>query len=103
MPVHLAASEAFERLGEPAQAEATLRAAIDRFPTELRPMLDLAKLLQIKRRDFPAAVEVWAAIRNVFPDNQEAYTSGAEALRQSGCVEQAEALREEHRLRFKSA
>lgn len=102
MPVHLAAAEAFERIGEPAQAESTLRAAIDRFPTELRPMLDLAKLLQIKHRNFAAAACAWAAIRVAFPDNQEAYTSGAEALRRSGCIEQAEALREAHRLRFMS-
>ncbi|WP_428534468.1 tetratricopeptide repeat protein [Rhodopila sp.] len=102
MPVYLAASEAFERLGEPAPAEDALRAAINRFPTELRPMLDLAKLLQIKRRNFPAAAEVWTVMRAAFPDNQEGYTSGAEALRLSGDNERADALLEAHRLRFRS-
>ena len=101
MPVHLAASEAFERIGEPAEAEAALRAAIDRFPTELRPMLDLAKLLQIKRRDFPAAAEAWAALRAAFPDNREAYTSGAEALCLNGDTDRADALLAAYRHRFK--
>ena len=103
MGAKLAAAEAFERIGEPAEAEATLRAAIDRFPSELRPMLDLAKLLQIKRRDFAAAAQAWATIRAAFPDFQEAYTSGAEALRRSGCTEAADAVQEAFRLRFESA
>ena len=101
MPVYLAASDAFERLGESAEAEAALRAAIGSFPTEPRPMLDLAKLLQIKRQNFPAAAAAWAAMRAAFPDIQEAYTSGAEALRRSGDNERADALLEVHRLRFK--
>jgi tetratricopeptide (TPR) repeat protein len=95
--VYLAASEAFEKMGEPAQAEATLRKGVDRFPRDLRPMLDLAKLLQNKRQDFTAAAEVWAAIRGVFPDSEEAYASGAEALRRAGRIEEADALIEEYR------
>jgi tetratricopeptide (TPR) repeat protein len=102
MHVQSAASEAFEKLGEPAEAELTLRAAMDRFPSEFRPMLDLAKLLQIKHRNFPEAAEVWAAIRLIFPDNEEAYTSGAEALRQAGRTGDADALCEDRRLRFMS-
>jgi tetratricopeptide (TPR) repeat protein len=99
MNVHFTASEAFERLGEPAEAEATLRAAIDRFPTELRPLLELARLLHFKHRNFPAAAEVWAALRAAFPDYQEAYVGGANALTQAGRTEEADALREEHRRR----
>ncbi len=102
MPVHLTASEAFERLGEPLEAEATLRAAIDRFPTESRPMLELAKFLLFKRRNYAAAVEAWAALRRAFPNNEEAYASGAEALRRAGRGDEAEILREEHRVRFRS-
>jgi tetratricopeptide (TPR) repeat protein len=97
------ASEAFERLGDPAEAEATLRAAIDRFPGELGPLLSLAKSLHHKRRDFPAAAEAWRALRAVFPDFEEAYTSGAAALTQAGKPEEAEALREEYRTRAVSA
>jgi tetratricopeptide (TPR) repeat protein len=103
MSAHFNAAEAFEKLGDPAEAEATLRAAIDRFPTELGPFLELAKLFQYKRRDFHAAADAWAALRAVFPDNEEAYTSGAHALAQASRTEDAEALREEHRRRFPPA
>ena len=60
-------------------------------------LLDLAKLLQNKRQDFTAAAEVWAAIRGVFPDSEEAYASGAEALRRAGRIEEADALIEGYR------
>jgi tetratricopeptide (TPR) repeat protein len=102
MFVYISVSEAFERLGEPSEAETTLRAAIDRFPTEPRPMLELAKLFHYKRLDFQGAAEAWTAIRQAFPDTEEAYTSGAEALRQAGRLEEAQTLRDEHGLRFKS-
>lgn len=102
MPVYSDASQAFDRLGEPAEAEATLRAAVDRFPAELRPRLELAKLLHHKHRDFPAAAEAWAALRNVFPDDDEAYVAGADALQKIGRAEEADALRGEHRLRMTS-
>jgi tetratricopeptide (TPR) repeat protein len=102
MPVYSTVSQAFERLGEPAESEATLRTAVDRFPSELRPVLELAKLFHYTRRDFPAAAEAWAAMRTAFPDNEEAYISGADALRLAGRPEEADALREQHRLRFTS-
>lgn len=99
--VYSSTSEACERLGEPAEAEATLRAAVARFPGELRPLTELAKLLHFKHRDFPAAAEAWAALRGTFPDNEEAYTRGADALRQAGRLDEAECLHNEHRLRFR--
>jgi tetratricopeptide (TPR) repeat protein len=101
MYVYLNAADAFEKFAEPAEAVATLHAAIDRFPNELRPMLELAKLLHHKRRDFPAAAEAWAALRKAVPENEEAYKSGADALGHAGLAEAADALREEHRLRFR--
>jgi tetratricopeptide (TPR) repeat protein len=100
MHLHFHASEAFERLGDPAEAIATLRMAIDRFETELRPLLELARLLHFKHRDFSAAAEAWAALRATFPDYDEAYISGANALAQSGRTDEAEALREERHSRF---
>lgn len=36
--------------------------------------------------------ETWAAIRLIFPDSEEAYTSGAEALGQAGRTHDADAL-----------
>jgi predicted Zn-dependent protease len=100
MHVYLAASEAFERLGEITEAEVTLRAAIDRFPTEQRPLAELAKLLQIRRKDFAAAAEAWAALRKAFPNNEAAYTNGADTLRHAGQPKEADVLLAEHRLRF---
>jgi tetratricopeptide (TPR) repeat protein len=100
MPVYFNAADAFEKLGEPAEAVTTLRAAIDRFPSELGPLLELAKLFQYKRRDFSAAANAWAALRAVFPDNEESYISGARALDQAGQVADAQALRDEYSRRF---
>ncbi len=101
MHVTLAASEAFERLGDAAEAEATLRACIERFELEERPRLELAKLFHYQRRDFTAAANAWAELRKAFPDNTDSYLRGAEALRESGQSEEADALREEYSLRFK--
>jgi tetratricopeptide (TPR) repeat protein len=98
--VYLTVVEAFERLGEPAEAEATLRAAIERFPNEPRPLLDLAKLFDFKRKDFPAAAEAWAALRAAFPDNEESYRLGAAALARAGRTAEAEALLKEHQRHF---
>jgi tetratricopeptide (TPR) repeat protein len=103
MHVHFGAAEAFERLGEPAEAEAALRAAVERFETEERPMVELAKYFHFQRHDSLAAAEAWAQLRGVFHDNQEAYTRGADALSDAGRHEEAEALRAEHHARFVAA
>jgi tetratricopeptide (TPR) repeat protein len=100
MPCYFDAAEAFQRLGEHAEAESTLRAAIERFENEPRPLLELAKLHHFRHRDYPAAAEAWAKLRERFPDNEEGYTRGAEALDRSNRPEEAEALRAEHRTRF---
>jgi tetratricopeptide (TPR) repeat protein len=102
MHTQLAGAEAFERLGEHEEAVATLRAAIERFPTEPNPLLYLANLYHRTRSDFPAAVEAWSELRRAFPDVQGGYSFGAEALRRTGRPEEAAALLEEHRIRFKS-
>jgi tetratricopeptide (TPR) repeat protein len=97
------ASEAFERLGEPAEAEATLRAAIDRFPTELRPHTELARLLHLRLHEFAAAAEAWAAIRQTFPDNDEAYLRGAEALRSIGRADESDSILKAYKSRSEQA
>ena len=101
MSVYIAVSEAFERLDQSTEAEATLRTAVDRFPGELRPLLEVAKLLHFKRRNFPAAAEAWSQVRNDFPDNEEAYNTGADALRRAGHNKEAEAVKQECEIRFK--
>jgi predicted Zn-dependent protease len=93
------AAEALEKLGAITQAEAVLREAVDHFPTEPRPLIELGSLL-LRREDFAAAVDVWATLRQAFPDQQIGYDRGAEALLRAGRPDEAEAVREEQRRRF---
>jgi len=94
------AAAAFVEMGEYAEAESILRAGVDRFPVEDGPMINLAKFLH-ERGDFPAEAEAWSALRQVFTDNEESYTRGADALRRAGRLEEASALLEEHQNRLK--
>jgi tetratricopeptide (TPR) repeat protein len=103
MHVQLGSASELERLGDPVGAEATLRAAIERFPGEIRPTLDLANLLHYKRRNYGAAADAWAALRLAFPDREDAYTTGAQALRNVDRPDEADALEEEYRRRFKQS
>jgi tetratricopeptide (TPR) repeat protein len=96
LPGCMLAAEALEKLGAVAQAEEVLREAVDHFPTEPRPLIELGSLL-LRREDFPAAVDVWATLRQTFPDKEISYVRGVEALVRAGRPEEAEALREEHR------
>jgi tetratricopeptide (TPR) repeat protein len=93
------AAAAFDEMGEYAEAEAILRAAVERFPLEESPPIMLAKFLH-GRQDFTAEAECWAALRKIFVNNEHAYTHGADALRRAGHVDQANALLEEHKSRF---
>jgi predicted Zn-dependent protease len=93
------AAKAFEDMGEYAEAEAILRAAVDRFPLEDGPTVRLAKLLH-ERQDYAKEAEAWAALRQVFADNEESYTRGADALRRAGHPDRADALLEEHKCRL---
>jgi tetratricopeptide (TPR) repeat protein len=94
------AAEAFERLNQPAEAEAALRAAADRFGTESRPLIELAKLYHFQRLDFPAAADAWATVRKAFPELDEAYRYGAEALERANRHEEALALRAAYTAQF---
>jgi tetratricopeptide (TPR) repeat protein len=102
MHVSLTAAEAFARFNALSEAEATLRAAIDRHPTESRPFIELARLLHVKQQDYAAAAEAWTVVRSSFPDLEEAYLRGAEALRYADQAQQAEALHREHREKFQA-
>jgi tetratricopeptide (TPR) repeat protein len=93
------AAGALEKLGATEDAEVILREAVDHFPAEPRALTDLGMLL-LRRRDFSAAAEAFAALRQTFPNNEAAYLRGAEALSQAGQPETADVLREEHRRRF---
>jgi tetratricopeptide (TPR) repeat protein len=102
MHTRLIGADAFERLGDHEEAVATIRAMIERFPSEPHPLLRLADLYHRTRSDFSAAAEVWSELRRAFPDIEGGYTFGADALRRTGRPEEAAALLEEHRIRFKS-
>lgn len=105
-PLHmhscLEAAGSMEKLGAAPEAANTLRDAIHHFPTEERPLRELGMLLD-RQKDFAAAVKVWETMRQTFPDGEAAYTRGIEALNRVGRPDEAEALRQEHRLRFKPA
>lgn len=63
---HSEAADAFERLGRPAEAEAALRGAADRFSTARWPILKLAEFLE-RRGDMSAAAEISETPREIFP------------------------------------
>jgi tetratricopeptide (TPR) repeat protein len=96
LPGCMAAAEALEKLGEVTQAEEVLREAVDHFPTEQRPLIDLGLLL-LRREGYSAAADVWATMRHTFPDAEIGYVQGAQALSRAGRPDDAEALREECR------
>ena len=56
-----------------------------------RPLLDLGAL-QLRRQEF-AAAETFARVRDALPDQRAGYTSGAEALKGAGRLEEAETVR----------
>jgi tetratricopeptide (TPR) repeat protein len=101
LPSCLAAASALQTLDAFADSENVLRDAIDHFPNEPRPLAQLGMLF-LDRRNFPAAVNTFATMRSAFPDREEGYIYGAQALSQTGCREEAEALRGEHHRRLKS-
>jgi predicted Zn-dependent protease len=94
------AAHALQEMGEYAEAEAILRGAVDRFPSEDGPSIMLAKFLH-GRQDYSGEAEAWAALRQVYADNEESYTRGADALRRSGHPDRADALLEDYKTRFK--
>ncbi len=104
-PLHMLsclwAAEALEILGEAAEAERILCEGVDHFPSDLPPIIHLGMLL-LRHRQFQAAVEVYATMRQRFPENETGYIRGAEALRQADRADDAAILTEEHRRRFKA-
>ena len=78
-------------LGRTDDADRLLREAIGRFPDSKSPLTEHAWLAQI-RRDWPAAVERWAAVRARYADHAEAYVQAAQALKHMGQDDEAEHL-----------
>jgi len=95
-------ARAMREQGRADEAERLLREAIARFPDRRSPLTEHAWLAQISR-DWPAAVERWAAVRARFPDHAEAYVLAAQALAELGRHDEAEALLAEGRARLPDA
>jgi tetratricopeptide (TPR) repeat protein len=88
-----------ERLGRADDADTALRAAIDRFDRDAWPLVEYASIAQ-KRGDAAEAAKRWEAVRTAFPDREDGYLCGADALAVSGSAEEATKVRAEHRTRF---
>jgi tetratricopeptide (TPR) repeat protein len=78
-----------------AEAETILLAAIDRFPTEAWPSVEYASLAHT-RQDWTASAARWANVRERWPDRQDSYLRGAEALSALGQQNEAARLKTEH-------
>jgi tetratricopeptide (TPR) repeat protein len=81
-------------LGRYSEAEAILLAAAKRFPQQVWPMVDYASLAS-RQNNWEAAVTRWEAVRAGWPDRQDGYLQGAQALAALGREEEAAQLRAE--------
>ena len=75
-----------------AEADAVMRDAIERFPNEEWPLFEFANLAH-RRQDWQEAASRWEAFRVRFPDRDEGYRYGRDALNAAGRHEEAAALR----------
>jgi predicted Zn-dependent protease len=96
----LQAAEHLEKLGEPADAERVLREAVEHFPNDTAPFSRLGALM-MRRKEYSGAAGVWAEFRKTFPDVEEPYIRGVEALRLAGRAAEADTLAQERDRRFK--
>ena len=69
--------------------------AIDRFPNAHWPAVAYASLAH-DRGDWSEAVTRWEAVRRCFPEREDGYLRGAEALMHLDREDEAAALRAEH-------
>lgn len=74
------------------EADSVMRDAIQRFPNESWPLFEYANLAH-RRQDWKEAASRWEAFRRQFPDREEGYTLGTDALNAAGHHEEATALR----------
>jgi tetratricopeptide (TPR) repeat protein len=96
---YLGYAAVLRRMGREAEVDAVFLEALGRFPDDWETARDYAVLAEI-RQDFAEAARRWESMRNRFPDNEEAYRRGADALATLGETEQSEQLRAERQRRF---
>jgi tetratricopeptide (TPR) repeat protein len=82
-----------------ADAEAILLAAIARFPAEAWPAVEYASVAST-RQDWAAAAPRWDEVRSKWPDRQDGYRRGMEALAALERKEEVATLQAEHQRRF---
>jgi tetratricopeptide (TPR) repeat protein len=88
---YLCEAWALRELGHRDEAEALLREAMDKFPTEAQPVVDYARVSEA-RGDWPEAAHRWEAARRKSPSDIAGFVGGATALRELRQFEQAENL-----------
>ncbi|MBS0641554.1 MAG: hypothetical protein JSS43_16935 [Proteobacteria bacterium] len=96
--VIFAATSALEQLGALSDAEAVLQEATERIRHEPALLIRMGNL-QLRRRDFTAATETFARLRDAFPQREEGYSLGAEAAARAGQPREADTLRNAFRSR----
>jgi tetratricopeptide (TPR) repeat protein len=88
---YTAGAVALREAGRLDDAAALLDEATARFPDDPAPAIERAWLAH-HRRDWDDAIRLWQTARNHFPDQIAAYTGAAQALREGGRLDDAEAL-----------
>ncbi len=83
-----------------AEAEDVAALACEQFPDESWPLVEHALVAHL-RQDWPKAAARWEAVRAAFPDREDGYRHGIEALENAGVAADAERLREEYRARHR--
>jgi predicted Zn-dependent protease len=78
--------------GLPAEADAVLEVAIERFPDQAWPLREFARLAH-DRKGWDEATLRWQALRERFPEEEHGYSLGAEALNAAGRHDEAALLR----------
>lgn len=88
---YTAGATALRELGRLDEAMALLDEALRRFPNDGAPIVERAWLAH-QQRDWNTAIALWEELRRRFPAQIAGYNGGAQALREAGRIEEAEAI-----------
>ena len=99
VPAYLGAVTALQEFGRHEEAERILNDASGRF-ADNEQIAIASGWLANARRDWPAALTRWEAVRERSPDNPLGYLGGANALREIGRPDEAEAMLDAAATRF---
>jgi len=82
---------ALVELGQFDTADLVLNEAIGRFPDDPHPSIEYA-WAAMRRNDFSEALHRWSNVRQKFPDHPAGYYGAGSALRDLGCLDEADVL-----------